>query len=129
MTRCEWAGCRAPSVEIVEQWPMCAEHKAEHEALEQEDARPSRHLDRIALLHSKGWTDAQIAESLGCHKESVRHHRAALGLRSNYDSEARSRARRDRGRRRDVDSPAKRCHGCGEWVWSRRPCGVCEAVA
>jgi hypothetical protein len=88
MTRCEWAGCRAPSVEIVEQWPMCAEHKAEHEALFPKTSKPpvergvplDLYADVIRELNAAGWTDKAIADLLGCSDWKVRRRRQDLGL-------------------------------------------------
>lgn len=127
---CTWAACKRPATATIGGWAMCPPHTREHYEIEAPETRPSRNLDRIAMLHARGWTDAQIGRALGCHIESVRKHRVALGLRSNYTAMVRSRTRRsDAGKRKDVDAAAHRCGFCGEWVWARVACAACGVAA
>lgn len=113
-TSCTWAACTQPAVRTVDGWAMCAPHEALHYQLEAPD-HPAR--------RAPCGTESAYRRHLH-HGEVVCVKCRCAAARERYEREEGKR-RADYGKRRDVDAPARRCVGCGEWLWARSTCGVC----
>jgi hypothetical protein len=100
MTRCSWAACLRPAARVVEQWPMCAPHVAEHYALNGE--KPCRLCGLPFTPERAGTSTCPI-----CRVDPPR------------------RQRSDAGRRKTVDSAVRRCGWCGEWNWGAAAAAAC----
>lgn len=96
---CSWAGCRTLAVAVIEDWPMCAEHRREHwdefgrpcrvcgrghsgSGDVCEDCRDGRTRDHaVRQLHAAGASARETARILGVHVSTVCDDRRRLGLR------------------------------------------------
>ncbi len=80
---CSWAACDNPATAVVDTWPMCTPHLAEHHALADEENAPAAQEeldDAVRRLNGRGWTDRQMANATGATWTQVRARRRAMGL-------------------------------------------------
>lgn len=137
MTRCEWASCHAAGPHTADGWDMCAEHLAEHHAMQREERpdppeRPRPTIVReivpdadaratvIRELNARGLSDQEIGNVLGLGKSTIN------GLRARHGIPPVPRRRAECGTRNGYlghrERDEKACEPCAEaaTTWRRK---------